>query len=68
MDIAEAISETELLNVWEELAELIMYGFNAILKIFFNDIQIFGIPIGYLLITMIIVSAIAHSLMKNDSD
>lgn len=64
MDISQGIELTDVLELFTELSDLIYFAFNGCLKLFFNDIRIFSVPIAYVLITMMLLGALANVLVQ----
>lgn len=62
MDINQAIELGEVINIFNEISHLIYYAFNAALKLFFNDISIFNVPIGYIMLSIVLIGAITNTL------
>lgn len=64
MDISQGIELTELLDLFGELSNLIFYVFSGCFKLFFNDIRIFSVPIGYLILAMLLIGALGNVLVQ----
>ena len=55
MNIGEVLTLNEFGNIVNQIGNMIYYVFNQIIKLFFNDIRVFNVPIGAILILLVML-------------
>lgn len=68
MEIVNGLSLDQFIEIIQQLATMIYGCANTFFKLFLLDLKVFDVPIGFIFLSLAIISSVVYTLLNSSSD